>query len=734
MGKELEAARTFVSQVYRMTSWSGDMAPPTSLPMAGAEAMAELLLGHPVIAEDRRGDEVLRLFGPTDDVHLEALRSQSLGFMLAGAIALGMTGRPIRELAKPLVIAATDLAQDSLDLRAQLFGNYPFQPPVPAFPAWKDKLDQFVARNCFVGVERAIRELGAWASNQPSSDAEGITGLSTSSPCGGSALQILGGPFGNAQPADVRVFVPILGGGCREATVDKWEDERIEIRLPRDVGPGCVGFVRGKASYRRPQRVTGELTVCIGAVAEVWTRGFSRLNSDLVSCPPCLLGGQNRITTAGPPQILSFECTPHIEPGGQPILSWDVRNATQLRIVTRGGPNPGASFPSPIPPTGSYALSAVGGTSPVNGWYELVANNLCGEASATTTFLMSRTPRLSIDRIEVVQAIQRADNSVRLVAAHRTIVRVFVNSGISDGFDFGYGSGLVEVETTVVAENLDTGTVTLCPEWRGGTGWSAAPTHNRNSLPNSKNHEVPLPACSGRVRFKAVARTVPYLSAPRARSSEVTVDAAFVDVAVQQVLPFLIQDPSGNAPTPTIADFLQSLEAMSFIAPIPMSKFLVNPPLAVTLQPSESLRSLLNWVLLTLRLSTTVFLFPSSPVSGLRIGIVPDDGAFPNGGTALPRVGLTTPAFIAKSRKPRLWAHELGHAYGLYHVRNTDPADPTPNPPIYDPILPLTISEPGLDIGEKDILPAGTNELMSYAKSKWISVEHWDIVLDKIPV
>jgi hypothetical protein len=67
-------------------------------------------------------------------------------------------------------------------------------------------------------------------------------------------------------------------------------------------------------------------------------------------------------------------------------------------------------------------------------------------------------------------------------------------------------------------------------------------------------------------------------------------------------------------------------------------------------------------------------------------------------------------------------------------VRNTDPADPTPEPPFYDPRLPATISDPGIDFGGRALLPSGTNELMSYAKTKWPSVGHWDIVLDKIPV
>jgi hypothetical protein len=348
---------------------------------------------------------------------------------------------------------------------------------------------------------------------------------------------------------------------------------------------------------------------------------------------------------------------------------------------------------------------------------------------------MSRTPRLSIERIEVVQAIQKPDNSVRLVAAQRTIVRVFINSGITDGFNYGDGPGVAEVEVTLVAENLDTGAVTFCSRW-GGAIYARPTPQSRDNLFRSWNHEVPLAACSGRVRFKAIARSLPFHPrAPRAQSPESTVDVAFIDVPVQQVMPFLVKDPSSSEPTPTMTDFLASLEMMSYIVPIPWSKYLVNPPASVALGPSESLKiSKLNWVTLWWRVATTIFLFPSSPVSGLRVGIVPRDSLYPNGGTGLTRTGPITPTFIAQSRAPRLWAHELAHAYGIDHVRNTDPADPTPDPPWYDPRLPLTISDPGLDIGARELFPSGTNELMSYAQRKWLSVEHWDIVLDRIPV
>ena len=67
------------------------------------------------------------------------------------------------------------------------------------------------------------------------------------------------------------------GGGCREATVTRWTDTAIDVTLPADVSAGCVGFVHGAASPGGLQKVTGELTTCMGAVGEIWGRGFGKV-------------------------------------------------------------------------------------------------------------------------------------------------------------------------------------------------------------------------------------------------------------------------------------------------------------------------------------------------------------------------------------------------------------------------------------------------------------------------
>jgi hypothetical protein len=122
-----------------------------------------------------------------------------------------------------------------------------------------------------------------------------------------------------------------------------------------------------------------------------------------------------------------------------------------------------------------------------------------------------------------------------------------------------------------------------------------------------------------------------------------------------------------------------------------------------------------------------VFLFPSTPVGGVRAGIVPADPAYPWGGMALPRLAITAPSFIAQSLSLDTWTHELAHSCGMLHVNCGSPAGP------YDGRLPLLISDPALDVPARSLLPALSNESMTYCSPQWPSAEHWDVMFDSIP-
>ena len=693
--------------------------------------MAELVMRHPAIAGSRRTPkDRLQLFGPTDDGDLESLRFDAVGFLLSGAIAVGMTRDIDEDLATGLVHAAAMPDPESLLLRAKLTRRRLFEPPPRPLPEWLEPIESFIERNCFAGVIGAVLESGLWASVRPSSDAAGITSLSSKNVCPKTVLTIFGS-FPDPKPADVRVYVPVAGGGCREATVTRWSDDEIDVHLPGDIGVGCVGFVRGTWEVGEPQQVTGELTNCVGAAAEPWTRGFQKLGGPVVDCPPCLPLGENRIELAGAPVINTFVFTPkHVEPSGQPVLSWNVSNATTVRIDQITGPT--LALPNPLPLVGAITLPSIGGLVPVAGLYRLTARNGCGTVTRLATFTMSRTPSLSVARIEVVQSIQSTTNSVRLVASRRTAVRVFVDSGITDGFNLGVGPGRVSgIDVSVLAESLDTGSIFDC-----GSPWApgqASPTFNRDLLADSVNFDVPLAACTGNVRFRVTVTMPGELGAPPVAFATGSADVAFEQKSMQMLLPLLITDPFNPSPPPTMASWDLTLQGPASAHPFPEQNgvsFLVNPPLPLTLSASESLRFWSSWERLILKLTTMGLLFQKTAVGGVRAGVVPPDPAYGKCGIALPRVGATVPSFVVVAGDTECCTHELAHCFGLLHVP-TCGTEPIP----FDGGLPLTISDPGLDVPGQIICPAGRPESMSYCSSPtWPSIQHWDRVFNRVPI
>jgi hypothetical protein len=349
--------------------------------------------------------------------------------------------------------------------------------------------------------------------------------------------------------------------------------------------------------------------------------------------------------------------------------------------------------------------------------------------TADAEFDMSRTPQLAVTRIEVVQSIQKVDNSVPLTANRSTAVRVFVDSGITDGFDFGAGPNRVAVTASLLAESLDDGSVRDCgAPWPGSEATSAP---NRNLLADSLNFDVPLAACSGAVRFHAYVEVSRPGGQPPLTSASGMVDVSFAPKQPQELLPMLFADPSSASPTPTLTDFFANFNdpaGPAHAQPFPQGGFTINPALSFTLSPAENLSVGLVWSYLVTKIATMIFLFPSTPVGGIRSAIVPGDGTYAWGGMALPRVGAMAPSFIVRGGLPQTCAHELGHAYGYLHVNCGSPAGP------YDGNLPLTISDPGVDVLARSITAAGSSELMTYCGPRWPSVEHWSLLFRSIPI
>ena len=727
MNRALEAAQGFVGQVRNLTDLHGEGPVTPSLSLTGGRALARMLLARPAFTDGPVPQTVSNLFG-TDpggraDPGLEGIRHEVLTVAFSGALALGMAGVDVPERGRGLVLTALDP-----DFRRDLVGK-PFGPPVPDLPDWAVDARTLLDSTCMVGVLDAIHALGARGSAQSTSDTKGITGLSTSAVCPGSIFAVLGTGFGAQQPRGTSVYVPTVSGGCRSAEVTSWSDTRIEVRAPQDVAPGCVGFVRdGGGTWTEPSNVGGALSSCLGAVGEVWGAALDRLRGPVVTCPPCMLGGQNRLTLAGPPRVSFFRCSPEVvEPGERPELTWSTDGATSVTIEVLAAGLPPLQLPG-TGPAGSQLLPPATGLQQETTSFRLTASNACGSVTASAAVLLTRRPHLSIDRIEVVQGEQDPGNGTQLAAGRRTAVRVFVGSGITDGFDIGDGPGRVGgLEVALDAYDASTGTVTSCgPSW--DAAFTARATADRDVLGDSLNFEVPLGATHGTVRFRAtVLKKAAERGAPPVAFATAEATVSFREIPAQELLPLLVSDPLSTASMPTMVDFMGDLDGPVRMHPFPAGGFVVNPPLTWPLAAQDSLFSTLGWERAVARLATMFFLFPSQPVGGIRMAIAPADAPV-WGGMALPRIGLTIPSLIVKAGQPTTCTHELGHAFGLQHVQCGSPAGP------FDGRLPFTLANPAVDVALRQLWPsATTNESMTYCYPQWPSRQHWDVVLNGIP-
>ncbi|MBE3074902.1 MAG: hypothetical protein IMZ75_08140 [Actinobacteria bacterium] len=670
----------------------------------------------------------LDLFHHTDDPVLAELRVNALDILVVGAVALARTGHDLERLAPDLVRFAADPTPDAIELRRVLLGGLPFGPHTVLPRDFLLPIEEFLRHTCVVGVVGALRNVGGWAV-RATTDADGITSLVPASVCARTKFSILGSGFGKRRPPGTDVMVPSIDGGWIFATVVSWSATEIVVQAPARIGPGCVGFVRGSTPQGPiPENVVGELEHCFGPTAGRWNKLDDPLMIGFGDGPPCLPGDANRLLAAGPPLIQSFiAANEFVEPGGSINVTWATQNATAVTITKirpAGPPVPAGTLSL----SGALTLGAFTGTTPVTATYELLASNACGSVRRSISVALRARANLSILGVEVVQSVQRSDNSVRLVAGQRTAVRVFVDSGIRNGFNSGAGANeLAGIQVTVLARPIGGGPTFWC------TGpWAptvhAKPAVDRNAIGDSFTFDVPVTACSGSVRFEVTARIPVGIGSIAASAVNSAVEVDFHPKARQELLPILITDSVNPHSTPTLAQYLALLAGARARQPFTDTGFQVNPPLSWSTGILINLRTELGWAAMLTRLTTAMFLFPNTPVGGIRTGAVANDGAYTWGGLAVPRIALTVPSLICQINSAETFAHELGHTYGLMHVNCGSPAGP------YDGRLPLLTDEPGIDVRGRSLIPSGSSELMTYCSPQWVSTAHWDAMFDRIPV
>jgi hypothetical protein len=193
-------------------------------------------------------------------------------------------------------------------------------------------------------------------------------------------------------------------------------------------------------------------------------------------------------------------------------FTWQVRNAMTFRIRRISPDGPPVDITDP--PGNSLDFGPFTERRPLDAVYELSATNTCSTVSRNVYVHLRENPTLKILGIELIQVIQRfnlsspsQNNSVRLRDRKRTIARLYIDSGISNGFDNGFGpnnqpfvTGSVAVFQQMAGRSFDAGP----PLNVGGTVVAQPPNNiDRNDITHTLNFELPMQQLVGNIRIEA---------------------------------------------------------------------------------------------------------------------------------------------------------------------------------------------------------------------------------------
>lgn len=612
-------------------------------------------------------------------------------------------------------------------------------------------------------VEELCRELVAEGLSGPplptSTYATGITSVSAANCTGTIAtVTITGSGFGVAQPADVNVLVWDV-----VAQVVSWSDTQIVVTVPADTTSGCVGFRNETIEAQRrhlhelnqqnwEQLITG--LKCLGERGTLPQRlPYSS------SKPPCM---ESNFFAGTLPEIEQFLVNGGgwgfitVEPNTNLSLTWLVRNADTVRIQRTSGAGPDVNVVNP--PGNILNLGVFTGTQPVDATYELTATNTCGTVTRTVGVRLRKTPALQIVGIEVIQAIQQfsltnpgQNNSVPLVANKRTMVRVYIDSGITDGFNNGGGANRQANVTGRITADFFGGPPAGADPLNPGGIITARPAmqisraaRDANNFPTQTlNFELPFDQLFGLAQITARVWV---------QGHENDFGSGWMDIDSSTLVNFqprrsrvlgqiLVEDDNLGLIAPFPSQYNTSLQGARTRYPIAEDGFVVFvPPIFRNWRTSHDLTR-------TIQLPTGQVVPDLDPWSDLLddiddfgddyegvdiwTAVVPNDPRYTINGLGTVGTGDgNLPHFVAQTTLPATFAHEMGHNFAINHA-NCGAALPGN---VLDPRLPVATEDIGMDVATRQLVAAGQAELMCSGgpQTRWPSIAFWNIVFNAL--
>jgi hypothetical protein len=338
-------------------------------------------------------------------------------------------------------------------------------------------------------------------------------------------------------------------------------------------------------------------------------------------------------------------------------------------------------------------------------------------------------PDLSIDRIEITQAIQHSqsslgnDNSVPMVSNKLTLVRAYIDSGVEKAINQGKVAG---VTGTLIVTGDDNFTVSpIAP-------FTAQPldTVDPKIISDTLNFLIPADKAKGTLRLTVQASVGSNVSNPEAAVVKFT--------AVDQLNILMVRVRTRTASAPTQGTYFSNMNQLPLIYPIP-----TDPAVAIRywilpgseevfadhdLTNDDGMGDFLD-DLEDIQEDTADFKKLYGMVSAMAQGGMKRTGTSREGDN----VAFGLPFLMSAV------GHEMGHVYGLEHAPCGTPGNMPDDPD--DEFVPGdgSIGDVGVDTSALVAFPANVGDFMGYCSSvgslpyegNWISAYHWTKLFEK---
>jgi hypothetical protein len=410
-------------------------------------------------------------------------------------------------------------------------------------------------------------------------------------------------------------------------------------------------------------------------------------------------------------------------------------------------------FSTPSLPGGAHSITfrtPAAPTGPVDLTVTLRTQGVCEAAERAYTLTITRQPDLRIVEMEVTQGIQRLDNSVRLAAHRRTLVRLYLTNGLFNHLPFSYTTNGGELPGV-------TGSVTL---WRGSQQLAVvSPTpavitsriffwpYVREALDITLNFWLPVEHLNGPLRLEAHVWLAepPHGVIVGPHTTDVhSLNLTFQPTNHVRIVRVMLRDDWRKLPAPTDSQFNKALRGASARLPFPDDGFEIHlPPGSPVLGTNHDLTTEDGWEFVLEDIDDIAGDTANAwsfAWTGLIAAQEPqsDKPKLKAYGIGRPGNGEHDyPAMACQANLPATFAHELVHVFGYGHAGC--PATGEDAPKYVDSSLPAYIEDYAVDLYTLATFQpgfTGAGEIMSYCggPNRWTSIFLWHKLMDLLKV